>query len=42
MKKLMEFAAIYNIAVFITNQVMADPSGNTPGDIKKPIGYNNL
>ncbi len=40
----MKIAEQFNVAVFITNQVMSDPGGNTSFvmDTKKPIGGNIL
>jgi meiotic recombination protein DMC1 len=42
MNKLIKVATEFNIAVLITNQVMADPSGGSSalagGDTKKPVG----
>ncbi|KAL0232139.1 hypothetical protein PCE1_003135 [Barthelona sp. PCE] len=40
LSRLMKTAAEFNVAVVMTNQVMADPSGGVMsfGDVKKPIG----
>ena len=40
----MKIAEQFNVAVFITNQVMSDPGGNAAFvmDTKKPIGGNIL
>ena len=42
MSKLMKIAEQFNVAVFITNQVMSDPGGGMSfmGDMKKPVGGN--
>jgi len=44
LSRLMKIAEQYNVAVFITNQVMSDPGGNAAfaGADKKPIGGNIL
>lgn len=39
MATLTKIADQFNIAVFITNQIMADPSGMSFRDNRKPIGY---
>jgi len=41
LSRLIKISEQFNVAVFIVNQVMADPSG-TMGDCKKPIGGNIL
>lgn len=40
MSKLKKLAKIFDVAVFIVNQVMSDPSGMSMGNDKKPIGGN--
>jgi meiotic recombination protein DMC1 len=38
LSQLTKMAEEFNTAVYITNQVMADPSGATMGDPTRPIG----
>ena len=39
MSKLMKLAEQFNVAVFLTNQVMADPSNTLAhADPRKPVG----
>ena len=44
LSRLMKIAEQFNVAVFLTNQVMADPGANASYavDTKKPIGGNIL
>ena len=43
LSKIMKLAEQFNVAVFLTNQVMSDPGGASfMGDTKKPIGGNIL
>lgn len=40
LSRLIKISEQFNVAVFITNQVMSDPGNTMGGDIKKPIGGN--
>jgi len=41
LSRLIKIAEQFNVAVFVTNQVMSDPGGTMAyGDAKKPIGGN--
>jgi meiotic recombination protein DMC1 len=44
LSRLLKISEQFNVAIFITNQVMADPGGNSAfvADTKKPIGGNIL
>ena len=44
LSRLLKIGEQFNVAIFITNQVMSDPGGNTSfvADMKKPIGGNIL
>ncbi|KRX05047.1 P-loop containing nucleoside triphosphate hydrolase [Pseudocohnilembus persalinus] len=42
MATLNKMADMFNLVVFITNQIMADPSGQSFGDNRRPIGGNVL
>lgn len=42
LSRLIKISEQFNVAVFITNQVMSDPGNTMGGDIKKPIGGNIL
>ena len=44
LSRLLKIAEQFNVAIYITNQVMADPGGNTAFacDPRKPVGGNIL